>query len=163
MCTFLYQLPPAFAPFCELLCVGLLNTCPLMKTGHQIVSEAVAIVDAFHCTFVVTNLTQISRDKHVKMSGKNFIYLYNNRSGCEVGSYLPETITGDIDHGTVAGHCYGPKLNQCQGLETQKDTCRLFFRESHKHNCNIRGNMTNVLNFFKLCKHKMCWISIKQP
>lgn len=55
--TFVYELAPALSPFWELLCVGLLNTCSLMNTGHQIIAEPAAIVYPFHWALVVTNLT----------------------------------------------------------------------------------------------------------
>lgn len=56
ICTFFYELPPALPPFCELLGVGLLNTCPLMNAVHQIIAESVAIIYPFHCSLVITNL-----------------------------------------------------------------------------------------------------------
>lgn len=62
MQTFFYELSPALPPFCELLCIGLFNTCPLMKTAHQVITESVAIVYPFHCSFVVTNLTTSDKD-----------------------------------------------------------------------------------------------------
>lgn len=61
-------MPPALPPFCELLCVGLFNTSPLMKAVHQIITQSVAIVYPFHCSLVVTNLRTSNRytEKHRK-------------------------------------------------------------------------------------------------
>lgn len=70
MPTFLYELPPAFAPLCELLSVGLFDACPLMKTVHEIVTESVAIVYSFHRTLVVTDLRTDNRDAYIKDEGK---------------------------------------------------------------------------------------------
>lgn len=55
-------MPPALPPFCELLCVGLFDACPLMETVHQIITESVAIVYTFHCSLVVANLRTSNRD-----------------------------------------------------------------------------------------------------
>lgn len=56
ICTFFYELPPAPSPFCELLGVGLFNTCPLMNAVHQIIAESVAIIYPFYCSLVITDL-----------------------------------------------------------------------------------------------------------
>ncbi len=55
-------MPPALPPFCELLCVGLFDACPLMKAVHQIITESVTIVYPFHRSLVVTNLRTSNTD-----------------------------------------------------------------------------------------------------
>lgn len=65
--TFLYELPPTFSPFCELLRVRLFNTCTLMKTSHEVTTKPVTIVDPFNCSFVVTDL----KSDDIKKQKKN--------------------------------------------------------------------------------------------
>ena len=54
--TFFYELSPTFSPLCQLLCISLLNTCPLVDAVHQFIAQAVAIIHPFHRFLVVTNL-----------------------------------------------------------------------------------------------------------
>lgn len=82
--TFLYELPPTFSPFCELLRVRLFNTCTLMKTSHEVTTKPVTIVDPFNCSFVVTDLKsddiKKQKKKHQKHSSFNFFFLFE--AGC---------------------------------------------------------------------------------
>lgn len=66
MLTFFYELPPPLAPFCELLCIGLFNACPLVQTVHEIATEPMAIIYPFYCSLVVTNLRSSNKEKMIQ-------------------------------------------------------------------------------------------------
>lgn len=75
-------MPPALPPFRELLCVGLFNTCPLMKTVHQIITQSVAIIYPFHCPLVVTDLRTSNR--HTNGENRKTAKEIENRSNIVV-------------------------------------------------------------------------------
>lgn len=95
--TFFYELPPALPPLCELLCVGLFNACPLMKTVHQIITESVAIIYPFHCSLVVTNLgtketRQIGQQHYGLIVSFNFLQQH-----CCVADVLRQSCSHSLD------------------------------------------------------------------
>lgn len=54
--TLLYELLPPPRPLGELLCVGLLDACPLVQAAHEVAAQAMAIVDPLHRPLVVPDL-----------------------------------------------------------------------------------------------------------
>lgn len=59
--TLLHKLPPAPGPLGELLCVRLLDACPLVQAVHEVAAQAVAIVYPLHRPLVVPDLADEAR------------------------------------------------------------------------------------------------------
>lgn len=61
--TFVYQLSPAFGPFCQLLCVCFFNASSLMNTVHQVVTQTIPIIHPLYRPFVIANLVHEEREE----------------------------------------------------------------------------------------------------
>lgn len=59
--TFLNELAPALGPVGELLRIGLLDLGALLHAVHQVVAQAVPVIDALHCPLVVPHLAAKQR------------------------------------------------------------------------------------------------------
>lgn len=59
--TFLEELAPALGPVGELLRVGLLDLGALLHAAHEVVAQAVPVIDALHRPLVVPHLAAKQR------------------------------------------------------------------------------------------------------
>lgn len=54
--TFLDELAPALGPVGELLSISLLDLGTFLHTAHQVIAQAMAVIDALHRPLVVPHL-----------------------------------------------------------------------------------------------------------